>query len=55
MTKVEKEEKEQILSNKDGLIFSKIKTNHYKLAFTFENQHIDLSKIVDFNLIRLVY
>jgi len=48
-------EEEQVLSNKDGLIFSKIKTNHYKLAFTFENKNIDLSKIVDFSLIRLVY
>ena len=44
-----------MLSNKDGLIFSKIKTNHYKLTFTFENNNIDLSKIVDFSLIRLVY
>jgi uncharacterized protein YkvS len=46
---------EQIISNKNGLIFSKINKNHYKLIFSLENQHIDLSKIIDFGLVRLIY
>jgi hypothetical protein len=48
-------EEEQIISNKEGLVFSKIKKNNYKLSFPLENKNIDLSKIVDFSLIQLIY
>lgn len=48
-------EKEIILSNKDGFVFTKVKKNHYKLNFDLENKNIDISKIIDFNLIKLIY
>jgi hypothetical protein len=44
-----------ILFNKEGFIFSRIKKNHYKLAFSIENNNITISKIIDFNLIKLIY
>jgi hypothetical protein len=43
------------LFNKDGFVFSKISTNCYKLSFYLENNFIILSKIIDFNLIKLIY
>jgi hypothetical protein len=46
---------ENILFEKEGLKFSNVKKNHYKLQFTIENNNIDLSKIIDFNLIKLIY
>jgi hypothetical protein len=46
---------ETILFNKEGFIFSRIKKNHYKLEFTIENNNIIISKIIDFNLIKLIY
>jgi len=46
---------ETILFEKDGLKFIKVKNHNYKLAFTMENNHIQLSKIIDFNLIKLMY
>jgi hypothetical protein len=48
-------ENQTILFNKEGFIFSRIKKNHYKLEFTMENNNIIISKIIDFNLIKLIY
>ena len=44
-----------ILFDKDGFKFSRVKKNNYKIEFTMENNNIILSKIVDFNLIKLIY
>ena len=46
---------EEILFEKDGLKFIKIKKNNYNLVFSMENKNIYLSKIIDFNLITLLY
>jgi hypothetical protein len=43
------------LFDKDGFKFSRVKKNHYSLTFTIENNNIILSKIIDFNLIKLIY
>ena len=43
------------LFDKDGFKFSCLKKNHYSLTFTMENNKIVLSKIIDFNLIKLIY
>lgn len=47
--------KETILFNKNGFIFTCIKKNHYKLTFFLENSNIILSKIIGFDLIKLIY
>lgn len=46
---------EEILFYKEGLKFVKVKKNCYKLNFSMENNNIILSKIIDFNLIKLIY
>jgi hypothetical protein len=46
---------ETVLFDKEGFKFSRIKKNHYNLIFTMENNNINLSKIVDFSLIKLIY
>jgi len=46
---------EEILLDKDGLTFIKIKKNNYNLQFTMENSNIILSKIIDFGLMKLIY
>lgn len=46
---------ETILLNKDGFNFVRVKQNQYKLTFNMENKNIILSKIIDFNLIKLIY
>ena len=43
------------LFDKDGFKFSCLKKNHYSLTFIMENNKIVLSKIIDFNLIKLIY
>ena len=43
------------LFDKDGFKFSCLKKNHYSLTFSMENNKIVLSKIIDFNLIKLIY
>jgi hypothetical protein len=43
------------LFDKDGFKFSCLKKNHYSLTFTMENNNIIISKIIDFNLIKLIY
>jgi|688.fasta_scaffold410780_2 hypothetical protein len=43
------------LFDKDGFKFVCLKKNHYSLTFTMENNKIVLSKIIDFNLIKLIY
>jgi len=46
---------ETILFDKDGFKFSYICKNHYKQTFSIENKNINLSKIIDFTLIKLIY
>ena len=46
---------ENILFNKDGFKFARVRKNHYKLDFNMENKNIFLSKIIDFSLIKLIY
>jgi len=46
---------ETILFNKEGFVFSRTKKNEYKLEFSMENTNIIISKIIDFNLIKLIY
>jgi hypothetical protein len=46
---------EDVLFDKEGLKFVKVKKNHYKLNFSMENKNIMISKIIDFNLIKLIY
>jgi hypothetical protein len=46
---------QKILFNKDGFTFVCEQKNQYKLQFNMENNNIILSKIVDFNLIKLIY
>lgn len=45
----------EILYTKEGFIFAKHATNQYSLRFSMNNDHIILSKIVDFPLIKLIY
>jgi hypothetical protein len=44
-----------LLLDKEGLKFTKIKENNYKIDFMIENNHIILEKVIDFHLIKLVY
>ena len=46
---------ENVLFNKDNFKFTRVNQNHYIIEFTIENNNIDLSKIIDFNLIKLIY
>lgn len=46
---------EAVLFDKEGFKFVRIKKNNYKLTFVMENKNIILSKIIDFNLIKLIY
>jgi len=46
---------EIILFNKEGFTFSRVKKNKYKLQFSIENNNINISKIIDFNLVKLIY
>ena len=46
---------ENVLFCKEGLRFIKIKKNTYNLTCSIENNNIVLSKIIDFNLIKLIY
>jgi hypothetical protein len=45
----------EILFEKDGLRFLKIKKNFYNLLFSMENNNIILEKIIDFNLVNIIY
>jgi len=45
----------EILFEKDGLRFLKIKKNYYNLLFSMENNNINLDKIIDFNLVNIIY
>ena len=46
---------ECVLFDKDGFKFIRVRKNHYKLTFNIENNNIIISKIIDFNLIKLIY
>lgn len=43
------------LFEKEGFIFTRVKKNQYRTEFCIENNNIILSKIIDFNLIKLIY
>ncbi len=45
----------RILYSRDGFIFTKNDKNNYSLSFTMQNNNIVLSKIIDFNLVKLIY
>lgn len=44
-----------VLYSKEGFVFSKNQKNNYSLTFEMENNHIILAKIIDFNLVKLMY
>lgn len=44
-----------VLYSKEGFIFTKNEKNVYSLSFSIQNNSIVLSKIIDFNLIKLIY
>lgn len=44
-----------ILYSKEGFIFVKNMKNNYSLSFEMENNNIFLPKIIDFNLVKLIY
>ena len=46
---------ETVLFDKDGFTFIRVNKNHYKLLFSIENKNIIMSKIIDLNLIKLIY
>jgi hypothetical protein len=46
---------EAVLFDKDGFKFVRVRKNNYKLTFNMENNNIIISKIIDFNLIKLIY
>ena len=52
---MDSDENQTILFNKEGFIFSRIKKNQYKLEFAIENKNIIISKVIDLNLIKLIY
>ena len=43
------------LYSKEGFVFTKNDKNNYSLAFEMVNNNIILSKIIDFNLVKLIY
>ena len=43
------------LYSKEGFAFVKNIKNNYSLTFQMENNHIILAKIIDFNLVKLIY
>jgi hypothetical protein len=44
-----------ILFNKEGLLFSRVAQNQYRLTFNIQNNNIILAQIIDFNLIKLIF
>ena len=44
-----------LLYSKEGFLFKKNNVNNYSLSFQIENKSINLPKIVDFNLVKLIY
>ena len=44
-----------VLYSKEGFAFIKNEKNNYSLTFEMENNHIILAKIIDFNLVKLMY
>lgn len=43
------------LYSKEGFKFCKNEKNNYSLSFVMQNNNIILSKIIDFNLVKLIY
>jgi hypothetical protein len=44
-----------VLYSKEGFTFTKNEKNNYSLSFSMQNNSIVLPKIIDFNLIKLIY
>jgi sucrose-6-phosphate hydrolase SacC (GH32 family) len=49
------ETNDKILFNKDGFIFKKIGLTQYSTTFEIHNTKIDLTKIINFDLFKLIY
>ena len=45
----------RVLYAKEGFTFKKNDINNYSLSFVMQNNNIILSKIIDFNLVKLIY
>ena len=43
------------LYSKEGFVFSKKSENNYNISFMMENSNLMVSKIIDFNLVKLMY
>jgi hypothetical protein len=46
---------ETVLFDKDGFKFSRVQKNQYKMEFFMENKNIYLPKIINFDIINLIY
>jgi hypothetical protein len=46
---------QNVLYSKEGFMFVKNLKNNYSLTFQMENNNISLAKIIDFNLVKLIY
>lgn len=46
---------QNVLYSKEGFMFVKNLKNNYSLTFQMENNNIILAKIIDFNLVKLIY
>jgi hypothetical protein len=44
-----------LIFSKEEFEFNRTQKNHYSLNFNMENKNIYISKIIDFNLIKLIY
>ena len=45
----------KILLEKDGMKFVKLEKNKYNLSYSIENNTINLEKLINFELIKLIY
>ena len=46
---------EHVLFSKEGFVFTKKTKNDYSILFEMKNDNIILSKVIDFNLVKLIY
>ena len=44
-----------ILFNKEGLLFSRVAQNQYRLTFNIQNNNIILAQIIDFDIQSRMY
>ena len=53
--KDEKNNEITVLTNKNDIQFTRIKKNHYNLKFNIKNENIILFKIINFDLLKVIY